>query len=235
MTTECPRNARGMPANGGGERGLGAGASRADNEWRMTRGLDMHAHYSRSHRWPMLGTWGVRGLACLLGLGLSATAVGAQSLAEVARQEAARRKAVKAQAKVYTNQDLGPDAVKPGPVAPPAAAPAPDTAAKTDDNKTDDTQDVKDEKYWRDRITAAREGLARAEVLQAAIQSRLNALQTDFANRDDPAQRATIAQDTQKAKDAMAQNQADIDKFKKEITDIQEEARKAGVPPGWLR
>ncbi len=72
-------------------------------------------------------------------------------------------------------------------------------------------------------------------MLQAAIQSRLNALQTDFVNRDDPAQRATIAQDTQKAKDAMAQNQADIDKFKKEITDVQEEARKAGVPPGWLR
>jgi hypothetical protein len=194
----------------------------------------MQDYYSPSDNWRQWRTWGVRGLACLLACGLSATSVGAQSLAEVARKEAARRKTVKAEAKVYTNQDLGPDAVKPGPVVPPAAAPAPEPA-KTDDKKTDDQTDVKDEKYWRDRITAAREGLARAEVLQAAIQSRLNALQTDFVNRDDPAQRATIAQDTQKAKDAMAQNQADIDKFKKEITDVQEEARKAGVPPGWLR
>ena len=193
----------------------------------------MQGYYSPSSAWRQLGTWGVRGLACLLALGLSATAVGAQSLAEVARKEAARRKTVKTEAKVYTNHDLGPDAVKPGPVVPPEPAKTDDK--KADDQKTDDKQDVKDEKYWRDRITTAREGLARAEVLQAAIQSRLNALQTDFVNRDDPAQKASIAQDTQKAKDAMAQNQADIDKFKKEITDIQEEARKAGVPPGWLR
>jgi hypothetical protein len=194
----------------------------------------MHDHHSPSNRWRQLRTWGVRGLACLLALGLSATALEAQSLAEVARKEAARRKEVKTDAKVYTNQDLGPDAVKPAAPAPaktePAATPATETPAKTDEPK-----DVKDEKYWRDRMTAAREGLARAEVMQAALQSRLNALQTDFVNRDDPAQKAVIAQDTQKAKDAMAQTQADIDKFKKEITDIQEEARKAGVPPGWLR
>ncbi len=194
----------------------------------------MHDRLSPSNRRRCLRTWTIRGLAGLLTLGLSATALEAQSLAEVARKEAERRKAVKSEAKVYTNRDLGPEATSPPAPAPaaaaPAAQPAPDAAAQAEPPK-----EVKDEKYWRDRITKAREDLARAEILQAALQSRLNALQTDFVNRDDPAQRAQIAQDTQKAKDEMARTTADLDRLKKEITDIQEEARKAGVPPGWVR
>ena len=71
--------------------------------------------------------------------------------------------------------------------------------------------------------------------MQAALESRLNSLRTDFVNRDDPAQKAAIAQDTQKAKDEMARTKADLEKLKKEITDIQDEARKAGAPPGWVR
>jgi len=77
--------------------------------------------------------------------------------------------------------------------------------------------------------------MARAEIMRSALESRINALQADFVNRDDPAQRAAIAQDRQKAIDEMARTTAEIDTLKKEIADIQEEGRKAGVPPGWVR
>ena len=63
----------------------------------------------------------------------------------------------------------------------------------------------------------------------------LNALATDFVNRDDPAQRATISNDRQKAQSQLDRTKKDIENAKKEIADIQDEARKAGVPPGWLR
>ena len=54
-------------------------------------------------------------------------------------------------------------------------------------------------------------------------------------NRDDPAQRAQIARDKQKAMDELNRLKAAIQNDKKAITDLEEEARKAGVPPGWLR
>ena len=96
----------------------------------------------------------------------------AQSLADVARAEEARRKAVKAPAKVYTNEDLGKGGK--APVSPPAPA---DTskpgasgaagAAKTSPASTPAAQSEatagKDEKYWRSRMTDARSALQRSQ------------------------------------------------------------------------
>jgi hypothetical protein len=60
-------------------------------------------------------------------------------------------------------------------------------------------------------------------------------LSTDFVNRDDPAQRSTIAADRQKAMDELARVKAEIVQHTKAITDIQDEARRANVPAGWVR
>ena len=68
-----------------------------------------------------------------------------------------------------------------------------------------------------------------------ALQSRINALTTDFTSRDDPAQRAVIATDRQKALAELDRVKNDITKQTKAIADIQEEARKSNIPPGWLR
>ena len=63
----------------------------------------------------------------------------------------------------------------------------------------------------------------------------MNALSADFVNRDDPYQRAKIGEDRQKALAEMDRVKVEIAEQKKKIEDIEEEARKAGVPPGWLR
>ncbi len=178
----------------------------------------------------------------VLGLLLLAPGFGsAQSLADLARKEAERRKATKGEAKVYTNKDLiggGPaPASVSTPVAPAPAAPAAgqDPNQPAADPAKEAEEPPKDEKYWRQRITEAREKLAQGEIMQAALESRLNSLATDFVNRDDPAQRAGISNDRQKAQTQLERTKKDIEGFKKEIADIQEEARKAGVPAGWLR
>jgi hypothetical protein len=93
----------------------------------------------------------------------------------------------------------------------------------------------KDEAYWRGRITAVREELRRDEVFRDALQVQINGLAGDFAGRDDPAQRAAIADERQKKLAEMERLSAEIEKAKKAILDIEEEARRAGVPPGWLR
>ena len=54
-------------------------------------------------------------------------------------------------------------------------------------------------------------------------------------NRDDPAQRGVIETNRQKAVAELARLTKSVQADKKGISDLMEEARRAGVPPGWLR
>ena len=81
----------------------------------------------------------------------------------------------------------------------------------------------------------AHDDIRRNEAFLEAMQTRVNALTADFTARDDPSQRAKIAEDRQKALAEMARLKEDIEKGKKLVVDIEEEARRAGVPPGWIR
>jgi hypothetical protein len=180
--------------------------------------------------------------ASLSTLFLGAFVASAQNppLAEVARKEEERRKTTKPATKVLTNKDL-PTVSSPAPPtqpAPPAEAPKPEAAQSSPtDNKdnTDKAEKAKDEAWWRARITETREQLHRDEVLLEALQSRVNALTADFTGRDDPYQRARIGEDRQKALAELERVRAEIVDLKKKIENIEEEARKASVPPGWLR
>jgi hypothetical protein len=176
----------------------------------------------------------------------SAPALGQSPLAAAARREAARREAVKAASiPVYTNADL---AKLPSRSAPPIAprlpavpatevttagvggdtAPAAPAAPAAADPK-------RDEKYWHERITSARSDLARAKLFAEALQTRINSLGTDYINRDDPAQRQQIFEDRQRALEELSRVQEEIASLTQAIADIEEEARRLSVPPGWLR
>lgn len=156
------------------------------------------------------------------------------ALADVAKKERERRKATPAPKKVYTNKDLPESAAQP-PAAPAAGTPAAgaEQAASTPQQKPAGA--AKDEAWWRNRITTARDELRRNEVFLEALQSRINSLSADFVNRDDPYQRAKIGEERQKALAQMDQVRKEVEEDKKLIEEIEEEARKAGVPPGWLR
>jgi hypothetical protein len=84
-------------------------------------------------------------------------------------------------------------------------------------------------------MSTARADLQRSEMFLEALQSRINALTTDFVNRDDPAQRAVIEQDRKKALTELERVRREIADRTKAIADLEEQARKAGVPAGWLR
>lgn len=157
-------------------------------------------------------------------------------LGELARKERERRKALKSDKKVLTAKDLPPGTPKPPPPAPPAA----DTPGQAGQPQTDEAQQQpqepeQNEAWWRERMTRAREGLRRSESFLEALQTRVNVLTADFSSRDDPIQRARIGEDRQRALAEMERVAAEITAWKKQIEDIEEEARKAGVPPGWLR
>jgi hypothetical protein len=182
----------------------------------------------------------------------------AQTLADVARKEEERRKTLKETGKVYTNKDLQPvavpdvlppDSTDPATPAAPggdAAAPAtgadaakPAAPAETGKEAAGTPEQgqaaAKDEAYWRGRMTALQTQLSRDQAFADALQVQIDALNTDFANRDDPAARSVVAANRQKALDEIARVKKAIEDTRQSIEALQEEARRAGVPPGWLR
>ena len=181
--------------------------------------------------------------AVLLAAWLVPAVAAAQSLAGVAKAEEARRKQQPKPAKVYTNQDLKRDPTTPTPAAAPApptasapaGMPAPADAPAPAVEPAAPPAAARDQAYWRGRMTAAREQLDRSETFAAALQSRIDALTLDFVNRDDPAQRSVIEQNRLKALAELERVQREIASQTKAITAIEDEARKAGVPAGWLR
>jgi hypothetical protein len=183
----------------------------------------------------------------LIGAGVVVRPAGAQSLADLAKKEDDRRKTVAAPAKVLTNKDLNPVPSGSTPPATPAVTPADGNAkagggdAKPEDGKTADKGAAvdkgtpKDQAYWAGRLKTLQDALKRDQNYADAMQTRINALTTDFVNRDDPAQRAVIAKNRQTSVAELAQLNKSVKDTQKAIADLLEEARRAGVPPGWLR
>jgi len=172
----------------------------------------------------------------------------AQTLADVAKAEEARRKAVKKPAKVLSNNDLKPDTGRPStaatatttptdPAAPPTPTPgaAPINIPLSPDPGAVAKPSAQDEAAWKERMATARAALDRSRMFADSLQSRINALTTDFVNRDDPAQRAVIERDRLAAMAELEKVRKEMTEQTKAIADIQEEARKAGVPAAWVR
>ena len=190
-------------------------------------------------------------------LAAATASLAAQSLADVARKEEERRKEIKTPGKVYTNKDIAPAppvSAAPPPATNPATPAAADASKPADadkgaakDEKTTSKdagtakagaaakEVVKDQTYWSKRMKDLQTQLDRDVTFADALQSRINGLTADFAARDDPAQRAIIGQDRQKAVDELARVKKAIEDEKKAVADLQEEARRASVPAGWLR
>jgi hypothetical protein len=92
------------------------------------------------------------------------------------------------------------------------------------------------QEQWQQRMSSARGAVSNAESRITALQSKVNKLESDFYAWDDPAYRDGVI------KPAWDQALADLEGAKQglegakqRLADLEEEARKAGVPPGWLR
>jgi hypothetical protein len=81
----------------------------------------------------------------------------------------------------------------------------------------------------------ARVTLERDQVLTDALQSRINALQSDVIFIDDPAQQAVLRQQLGRTLGEFERLRQKLDADQQEIVDIQEDARRQRVPPGWIR
>jgi hypothetical protein len=170
------------------------------------------------------------------------------NLAEISQREALRRSLTPKSVASYSNDNMRPD-LFPVRVTEAAAAPTSEVAVTSGAAPTTPTTPVAaaptseatvqtvalDEKAWRARMTQARSTLDRDQGLVEAMQSRINSLQNDVVNRDDPAQQGAMRQTLAKALGELERLKAQVVSDQKAISDIQAEARRANVPPGWVR
>ena len=182
---------------------------------------------------------------------LAAEASGQTPLVDAARRERARRAAIPAdeKARVYTNEDLRdsggltigvlPSSAAPGsdPAGPASSDPGggPEAPADEDDAAQPEATVARGEDYWRARIAAARDAQARAALMAAALQNRADGLWAQFTAIDDPLRRGAVERQRLEALGALEETRAERDRLDGEIREIEDEARRAGVPPGWLR
>jgi hypothetical protein len=145
--------------------------------------------------------------------------------------------ATKVKPKVYDNDNLPTDdklsVVGQKPAADAAAAPAQDNDAKPED---DQAKKQATWKGWQDKLNAQKDTIElqgrELDVLQREYQLRAAAMYADAGNR----LRNELPWDKQDAeyKQRIADKQKALDDAKQKLTDMQEEARKAGVPPGMI-
>lgn len=170
----------------------------------------------------------------------------AQSLVEIAREEKARRAAIAPEdrSRVYTNDDLRDSGGLTIGTLPSAAAPEADAGNGRAGRGIDSGQtagaepeagEVPGEDDWRQRMTTAQEARARAELTAAALQNRADGLWAQFTAMDDPTRRGVVERQRTEALVELERTRAEAERLQQEIHDIHEEARRAGVPPGWLR
>ncbi len=142
----------------------------------------------------------------------------AQSLAEMAKKEKERRKELGAtDVKSFDDSDLGGRLSIPRPVS--TATGADDASAgesgeePAEEEETEPEDPTQTQSYWRDR--------------KAAIDSRI-------ANLESQLNRPGFADDPQ---NLLRRNrlEKDLAQARSELTRLQEEARRKGVPRGWVR
>jgi len=161
------------------------------------------------------------------------------SLGEAALRESIRRQATTKSTATLTNlgkeQEPPPAAAvsgMPTPPEPQAAGAGATGAAGAPAQAVDPAQD---EQWWRARMNNAKLAVDKDNLLIDALQSRINALQADVVNIDDPVQQGKARQNLGKALTELDSMKQKRDTDLKSIAAIQDEARRSNVPPGWIR
>lgn len=136
--------------------------------------------------------------------------------------------------RVYTNEDLEKARTKPAAVVTvPGAQPAPagDVVSEPSDGVGGEEQ------AWRDKADAARKRIRDAEARIKDAEARFNAALNDLApvNLMDPNREQKLEAERARAKADLEAGRLELEEARSAQVKLEEEARRANVPAGWLR
>jgi DNA repair exonuclease SbcCD ATPase subunit len=158
-------------------------------------------------------------------------------LVKAAKKEKERRSKVEAK-KTLTNQDIDEIRKKQLGIET-AAAPGGEPAEETDkeDKKVKKEVDpTQTEQYWRERKQETDQRVEEAQSKVQQLQNEINNLTTAFyAESDGVAQRPLIESERIERIKELEQAKQDLENARTEAANLEDEARKAGALPGWVR
>jgi len=156
----------------------------------------------------------------------------AQTLADVARRERERQKRLHSEV-VVTNGATTTTAASTSST----AATTPAANAETPAKPTGPTDNKgHDEKYWRAQFQKARDDVKRAEEKAEILDLRVKDLNSKLLNRSDIYNRENLLlPEITAAQNDLEAARAQAEQAKKKVTDLEDELRRAGGPPGWAR
>lgn len=183
----------------------------------------------------------------------SAGATRAQSLADIARKERAKKGSATKTEKVFTNDDMpratsleGRTSATPAPSseetsigetapaeAKPATSPAPSDEKSAAEEKPAEDK-IKTKEFWQSKFAAARAVVARADQELLLSQDELNLSQMNEARELDPNLRSQLSQEVTSKQSEVDVKQAADDKAKQALADLQKEFDESGAPQEWL-
>jgi hypothetical protein len=155
-------------------------------------------------------------------------------LASAARKARAEQQSAPKPKKVFTNDDF---ASSPAPKATDTKEPTAQTDANGADSKENpEDNDPKSEAYWRKKFKKARANLERSEKELEVLQRDLNKNEVQYY--PDP-QKALVQQytrqDINNDRAKLEAKKQEVEANKKQISDLEDDLRKAGGDPGWAR
>jgi hypothetical protein len=165
-------------------------------------------------------------------------------LADVANREAFRRLATQKSQASLTNMGLPQEPVPPAAVSLNSAPPAADSVTKPADATAKPADPAapgakstppKDESWWRGRMSELRAAADKDQQTASELQTRINRLQADSVNIDDPLKQTKARIDLVASLELLDKMKAQVDADRRAIADLQEEARRQNVPAGWVR
>jgi hypothetical protein len=109
----------------------------------------------------------------------------------------------------------------------------PDLVRDTTEGEKHDPK--KTEKYWRERKNALVDKIKKNEEEIKNMQARLFQLQGQLTGTDIYSQRVQIEQEIRDTTKKLENYKKGLERMKKDLEDLHDEARKAGALPGWLR
>ena len=153
-------------------------------------------------------------------------------MADAARKARDEQKTAPKPKKVYTNDDMPTN-----PAGTTTAAIKPDpNLQRGGENPSDGDSDTKGETFWRKKFKKVREKLSLAEEELNVLQRELDKNQVQYYNDPQKAlmqeyNRSDIGEKTAKV-DA---KKKEIEALKQQLSDMEDDLRKAGGDPGWAR
>ncbi len=151
-------------------------------------------------------------------------------LVKLSKKEKERRKKVKV-SRVITNQDLG-KTPPPSVIVKGVRSSTPAGGKEELDGKK---SPKKSKEWWLSRKRNLEEKIASLKKRIQELERQLNNLNTTFLIEQRPLAHQRVKSTLEKVKGQLEAARKELAQAQKDLERLYEEARKAGIPPGWLR